>query len=367
MPTSAEPRAGTPERAPVLVVGTGSIHVRRFVAGLCAAGQTVVALTDGAEPLPEHPLLLEQRRVDFAIRSAATPSAIGAAIARWRPRIVHAHQANSVSWHAARAVRGHAVPLLVTIWGSDVLVIPQQGVLKRLMVRSALRAADFWSADAADLIAAASRVAGTRKPSAVIPIGVDAVPDDLAPLWAGKQDRVLSCRLHKPLYRIDRIVEAFAAIAARAPSWRLEVAASGSESERLVAAARASVAAERIEFPGYLTSAQLQASYTRCSVYVSFPESDGTSVSLLEAMAHGCYPVVADLPANREWIVDRLNGRIVADPADLATALEDAMTTSRSTRWRETMAPANRRLIAERALFSANIDAFLRCYDALPS
>ena len=35
------------------------------------------------------------------------------------------------------------------------------------------------------------------------------------------------------------------------------------------------------------------------------------AVSVLEAMAHGCIPLLSDLPANRELVQDRQNGWIV--------------------------------------------------------
>jgi glycosyltransferase involved in cell wall biosynthesis len=40
----------------------------------------------------------------------------------------------------------------------------------------------------------------------------------------------------------------------------------------------------------------------RCKVAVSVPESDATSVSLLESMACGLAVVASDLPANRQWL-----------------------------------------------------------------
>lgn len=48
-------------------------------------------------------------------------------------------------------------------------------------------------------------------------------------------------------------------------------------------------------------------------IWVSIPESDATSISLLEAMACGSIPVVSDLPANREWIQSGVNGIVVED------------------------------------------------------
>ena len=64
------------------------------------------------------------------------------------------------------------------------------------------------------------------------------------------------------------------------------------------------------------------------------------SVSLLEAMASGAFPVVTDIPANREWICDRKNGMLVATRNEIALAGEiveairnkDLMTAGRAKR-----------------------------------
>jgi glycosyltransferase involved in cell wall biosynthesis len=42
-------------------------------------------------------------------------------------------------------------------------------------------------------------------------------------------------------------------------------------------------------------------------VYLSASRSDGASISLMEAMAGGCFPVVSDIEANREWLEDGKN------------------------------------------------------------
>jgi glycosyltransferase involved in cell wall biosynthesis len=55
---------------------------------------------------------------------------------------------------------------------------------------------------------------------------------------------------------------------------------------------------------------------------VSVPESDATSVALLEAMAAGLAVIVSDLPANRQWVDGRGGRRVpVGDGEALAQAL----------------------------------------------
>jgi len=86
----------------------------------------------------------------------------------------------------------------------------------------------------------------------------------------------------------------------------------------------------RIRFVGDVNHMHMPALLREHHLYVSTSPADTTSVSLLEAMAVGLFPVVTDIPANREWIVDGENGRLVPPGAAtrLAVALIDA--------WRDT-------------------------------
>jgi glycosyltransferase involved in cell wall biosynthesis len=57
---------------------------------------------------------------------------------------------------------------------------------------------------------------------------------------------------------------------------------------------------------------------------MSLPESDSVAVSVLEAMGHGCIPILSDLPANHELVEDGENGLILAEggPPDMAALAE---------------------------------------------
>ena len=65
----------------------------------------------------------------------------------------------------------------------------------------------------------------------------------------------------------------------------------------------------------------------KADIYVSASRSDGTSLSLLEAMAAGAFPVVSDIPANREWLTGQGDGLLFDVDGDkmLADCLEKAI------------------------------------------
>ena len=79
------------------------------------------------------------------------------------------------------------------------------------------------------------------------------------------------------------------------------------------------------------------------------------ATSLLEAMSCGLFPVLSDIPANREWIAEsRDNGILV--PLHWPVALGHALSRAiRGRAWRERVAAANRAMVVERADSAANL------------
>ncbi|KFI36453.1 hypothetical protein HX99_04255, partial [Peptococcaceae bacterium SCADC1_2_3] len=66
-----------------------------------------------------------------------------------------------------------------------------------------------------------------------------------------------------------------------------------------------------IKFLGFIPHEDLPKYLTAADIYVSTSLSDGTSVSLLEAMGCELVPVVTDIPANQDWIKQGVNGFLV--------------------------------------------------------
>lgn len=105
---------------------------------------------------------------------------------------------------------------------------------------------------------------------------------------------------------------------------------------------------ERIIFRGGVSDAEMKPALRSASFYISASLSDGTSSSLLEAMAGGLFPILSDIPANREWITHGENGLLFppSDSLALAACIRRAIANEP---W---IAPArlhNRRLVEERA------------------
>jgi glycosyltransferase involved in cell wall biosynthesis len=123
------------------------------------------------------------------------------------------------------------------------------------------------------------------------------------------------------------LVEAVALLRDRGRTVHLTFAADGSLSASLTRRIADLGLDSRIELRGGYRPEELKGLMAASDLYVSASLRDGTSVSLLEALAGGLYPVVSDIPANRPWISCGSDGQLFrpGDPHDLAGAVERAL------------------------------------------
>ena len=59
---------------------------------------------------------------------------------------------------------------------------------------------------------------------------------------------------------------------------------------------------DQVHLPGQVPQAKLPDFYRAADLYISTSHSDGTSISLLEALASGLPVLLSDIPGNKEWV-----------------------------------------------------------------
>jgi glycosyltransferase involved in cell wall biosynthesis len=116
--------------------------------------------------------------------------------------------------------------------------------------------------------------------------------------------------------------------------------------------------AQAVTFSGGYTLADLPALMARHDVYVSSSLSDGASVSLMEAMACGAFPLVSDIPANREWLVDGQNA-LLFPPGDREGLAQLILSLPKRREFVEQAVQSNRALAEARADRTKNLRTLL--------
>jgi glycosyltransferase involved in cell wall biosynthesis len=210
---------------------------------------------------------------------------------------LHAHYLTShgtLAW-AARKLAGLRAQLVGSAWGSDILVTPDRHWAYLWATRTVLGACALTTSDSRHM-AERMRQLGAREVM-TFPFGLEAMPPEPGPKapW-----RFFANRGLEPLYDPERVLRTFATVAAGQPAAELVVANDGSLRPAMEAVARNLGLRERVRFVGRLDAATQAAEYDAARWFLSLPRSDSVSVSVLEALAHGCWPLLSDLPANRE-------------------------------------------------------------------
>ena len=285
---------------------------------------------------------------------------------RINPDVVHAHYVSDYGFLAALSGRH---PMVVTAWGSDLLIDPQLSVITGRLVRWVLSRADLITYNAEQLGQAAQAMGAPPERLVQVVMGVGSeMLDALRTHAVAPADRgpvILSQRsLERSVYNVDVVIKAMPEVLRRMPAARLVVGSDGALRGQLEDLSRRLDVAGAVEFAGTATwPAGLAERLGRAAVYVSVPSSDGTSVTLLEAMASGAYPIVSDLPSNREWVT-REGGTVVPvrEVAPLADAIVSAL--EDPTR-RSSTAVHNREVINERGLWDVNMKRMESAYRSL--
>ena len=267
------------------------------------------------------------------------------------PDVVHAHFLVEHGFYGALA---NIHPYVVTAWGSDVLVEPERDRVSKMIARWTIGRADVLTSNNQYMAERMIALGARRDRVEIVTLGADRDVLDahersvnVRPHESSRPPVILSTRAHEALYNIEEIFDAYEIVRGSRPDARLVVAHEGSRTAKLRQRAQAS--AGQIEFLGHVGRDAFRDALTDAEVFVSVPSSDGTSVALLQAMAAGCFPIVSDLPTQRELIDDGVNGLRVPlhRPDLLAAAILRALA---EPELRRSAAAANRRRLEERGL-----------------
>jgi glycosyltransferase involved in cell wall biosynthesis len=388
--SGVEPVAA-PERLSIAVLGDfDGVHTRAWVRWFIDRGHDVHAISFYRPRVPvdgAHTHVLHERDAPRTAGRAhpEMEAARGGRMPRGPLRLLHAmrYRAAGLSRTLTEidpdVFHGHFLvehgfygamagfhPYVVSAWGSDVLVEPERSRVSRMIAKWTLRRTDLVTSNNAHMAEQIVRLGADRAKVEVVTLGADRYDlgrtrdsVNVQSPAASHAPTVISTRAHEPLYNVGEIIEAYGRVARASPGTRLVVTHHGSLTERLERDAWANGGS--VEFMGFLDRPHLRDALAEAEVFVSVPSSDATSVALLQAMAAGSFPIVSDLPSQRELIDDGVNGFRVPphNPALLGDRITQALADDEL---RRQAAEMNRRIVEERGLNEVQMAKMERLY-----
>ncbi|MFA7082203.1 MAG: glycosyltransferase family 4 protein [Bacteroidales bacterium] len=293
----------------LLVVGGGVIHTYNIIELIKGYFDDIFLITNVQDDKFKD---IKHEVLTFSFSNPLNPfllpHKINKIIRDYKPDFIVIIQVDTAAFSTVIANR-KKIPTLVIALGSDVLTIPNKGYLYKQMAKFVLKRVKYFNTGARYAVNKMNELSGKDLDVVIANSGFEPGCKPMP-----KQNIIYSNRLHQSLYRIPQIIEAFARFIGNKErdDWMLVIGATGDE-DNLKQKAKELGIEDKVEFIGWVEKQENNYYYSISKIWISIPESDCTPISLMEAMAAGCIPIMSDLDANKEWVEEGKNGIIVSD------------------------------------------------------
>jgi glycosyltransferase involved in cell wall biosynthesis len=249
-------------------------------------------------------------------------------------------------------------------WGYDLMQDVHKNRWMEHITQYVLRNSTFFTSDAQVTCDKAVAFGMNPDRTVIFPWGVD-LQRFVSKDWSIVTDNsftVFCNRSWEPLYGIDVLVQAFIRAARSRSGLRLMLLGGGSQATRIRQLLINGGVLDQVTFGGQVSYRKLPRWYHWADVYISPSHVDGSSVSLMEALASGLPCLVSDIPGNREWVTEGRNGWLFPDgDADaLAAKITQAMDQRNGL---HEIGRAARALAEERADWKKNSAKLMQAYE----
>jgi len=281
-----------------------------------------------------------------------------------QPDLIHA---GPIQTCAFIAVLSGFRPILTMSWGFDLMDDVHKGSVWEFATRYTLKRSSFFTSDANVTKDKAIAYGMNPEKTIVFPWGVDLEHFSPKTEKTKREGFILFCnRSWEMRYGVDVLAKAFVQVAQQHEDARLILLGGGSQGNAIRKIFINGGVMDKVTFGGQISQHDLPHWYHQADLYVSPSHVDGSSVSLMEALACGLPCLVSDIPANKEWITENENGWLFrdGDANDLAEKILQAMNQ------REKLPQVGRagRTVAEkRADWKKNAETLMNVYRKLKS
>ena len=284
-----------------------------------------------------------------------------------KPDIVHA---GPVQTCAFIAVLSGFRPILTKSWGYDLVRDAVSSTWMRWVTRYTLTRSAIFTSDANVTRDRAVSFGMNPENIVVFPWGVNI--ERFRPEKKERENETnptasmtLFCnRTWESIYGVDVLAKAFVKVASLDPNVNLILLGGGSQGTKIRQTLMSGGVMERVHFGGHVTQKDLPRWYHMADLYISPSHVDGSSVSLMEALASGLPCLVSDIPGNREWIQDGVNGWLFRD-GDVDDLSEKILYAIQNRSSFVEIGQAARRTAEEKADWKKNFGKLLEAYEKI--
>lgn len=352
-----------------------SIHSYRWIEAFRRKGYRISVITDlrtWIAPRPRNiPIyyLPTLDRANLHCRLIPNFVSIRKILKKDKPDLVHLH----VQHHYAPAVYFSHFPYLLHSWGLEVLGLHHTSSFRRILAKQAAAKARKIIVDANCMKQIWNGMGIPENKVEVIPFGVDT--DLFNPTMNGASIRekldirknditIISTRPFFKHYNIECLVKAAAIVTKRHENVKFIIKGRGPLERNIRTLAEKLRVFQHLRFTDPVPYREMPQHLAAANIYVSPSFIDSTSVSLLEAMACGLPPITTDIPGNREWITNEVNG-LLYPPKDHRALAEKITQLVENRNSRRQFGRRSRQIVLEKATWKQCVAKMEAIYQSI--
>ncbi|MGB8317218.1 MAG: glycosyltransferase, partial [Ignavibacteriaceae bacterium] len=242
----------------------------------------------------------------------------------YKPEIVHAHYASS--YGIIGALTGFH-PYFVSVWGSDIYLVPQKNIIYKKLIEYTLRKADRISSTSGVMTKQINKF--TNKTIEIIPFGIDITKFKSSPkmLYYSPDEIVIgTIKTLEEKYGIRYLIEAFKKVKDRHPELQIKllIVGSGTIENILKKIVEDLNLSDYTLFTGFISPDEVPVYQNLIDIYVALSLEESFGVAVLEASACGKPVIVSNVGGLPEVVENKVTGFVVEkeNPEAAAEAIE---------------------------------------------
>jgi glycosyltransferase involved in cell wall biosynthesis len=328
-----------------------SIHTQRWAEYFAQRGHEVHLITydpmgRDIQGVNEH--VITSRWKNLYLSFIPRYIAIKKLVKKIKPDLIHAHFIAKYGFHL---IGLNVHPSVVSAWGDDILILPKKSRLIHRLTKKVLNGVDLVYAvshNISDHINADFNISADKV--RYLPFGIET--GLFTPLSDKKNgDRttieIFSNRGFFPVYDNETLVRGFASAYLRNSSLHLTLKGDGPDEQKIRDLVKSLGISDVVSFRGKTGYSDVPKDYRDADIFVTTSRSDGTPVSLLEAMASELPCVATSVGGIPEWIEDKKSGLLIP-PGSPESVAESILTLAKDPAFSTRLGIAARTTIIER-------------------
>lgn len=359
----------------ICYIGPVSIHSYRWIEAFQQRGYDVSLISDARAWIDPDPInmpfyfLPTLNATNLHSRLVPNYISITRILRKMKPDLVNLHMQH----HYGPVLVMNQVPFVLTSWGFEVLSLPYTDPFRKALAMIVATRAQRITVDA-ECLAQIWKKAGIQAGKIqVIPFGVDLNmfnprKDGISvrkKLGIPKSDIVIiSTRPYYTHYNLECLIKAIPLVLRRHRGVKFIIKGLGIMENDLKCLAEKLDVSKHICFLEPVSYEEIAQYIKAADIYVSTSYTDSTSVSLLEAMACGLPPITTDIPGNREWIRNEVNG-LLYRPKDHTALAERITQLVENKELREKFGEISHEIVAENASWEKCVSKMEAVYQSL--